>query len=111
MKQPFVKKVKHTECVQVFRQHPEDATSVIVFLTEAFKNSVDAPGILSELHGDELSRILKSLGLPCYAGKRKKKQIDTLVKFGGYGKPWVVAFPDKVKTNTICISYNFASGS
>ena len=101
-----MKKVKHTECVQGFRQDPEDATSVAVFLTEAFKNSVDAPDILSELHGDELARILKSLGLPGYSGKAKKKQIDTLVKHGECGKPWVVPFPDKVSTNMIFALYH-----
>ena len=67
-----------------------------VFLTKTFKNSADASDILSKLHGCEQSRILRSLGLPAYAGKSKKKQIDTLIKHAEYGKAWIIAFPDKV---------------
>ena len=95
MKQPSEKELKTIECVRVFRRNPEDPNCVTVFLTEAFKNSADAPNILSKLHGCELSRILKSLGLPGYAGKSKKKQIDTLMKHQD-GNAWIIAFPDKV---------------
>jgi uncharacterized membrane protein YheB (UPF0754 family) len=95
MKQPSEKQLKTIECVRVFRRNPEDPNCVTVFLTEAFKNSADAPNILSKLHGCELSRILKSLGLPGYAGKSKKKQIDTLMKHQD-GNAWIIAFPDKV---------------
>ena len=93
MEQPSLKKY---ECVQVFRQNPEDPNCVTVFLTEAFKNSADASDILNKLHGCQLSRTLKSLGLPGYAGKSKKKQIDTLMKHAEDGKAWIIAFPDKV---------------
>ena len=48
------------------------------------------------MHGYQLSRILKSLGLPSYAGKSKKKQIDTLIKHAEDGKAWIIAFPHKV---------------
>ena len=94
--QPPEKELKSIECVQGFRQNPEDPSCVTVFLTEVFKNAVDAFDILSKLHGCELSRILKSLGLPGYAGKSKKKQIDTLIKCSEDGKAWIVAFPEQV---------------
>lgn len=90
------KELKKYEFVHIFRQNPEDPNCVTMFLTEAFKNSVNAPDILSKLHGCELSRILKSLGLPGYAGKSKKKQVDTLIKYHEDGKAWTVAYPDKV---------------
>jgi hypothetical protein len=86
VEKPSEKEFKKYECVQVFRQSPEDSNCVTVFLTEVFKNSADAPDILGKLRGCELSRILKSLGLPGYAGKSKKKQIDTLIKHGEDGK-------------------------
>ena len=83
--------------MQGFRQNQEDPDCVTMFLTEAFKHSViDAYDILRKLHGCELSRILKSLGLPGYVGKSKKKQIDTLIKYNEDGKAWIIAFPEKV---------------
>ena len=85
MEQPSEEELKSMECVQGFRQNAEDPNCV----GSAFD-------ILSKLHGCELSRILKSLGLPGYAGKSKKKKIDTLIKCNEDGKAWIVTFPEQV---------------
>jgi hypothetical protein len=86
LKNPQKKSLKNMSVCKYSDKVPEDSNCVTVFLTEVFKNSADAPDILGKLRGCELSRILKSLGLPGYAGKSKKKQIDTLIKHGEDGK-------------------------
>lgn len=87
--------------VQAFRQNPTDISQVKTFLTNAFLIPSQAPTVLQKLHGQELTYILQSLGLPGLNGKKKKRQIEVLVKHNADGKQWDIIFPERV-SQLIC---------
>ena len=68
---------------------------MVKFLTDAF-GKPEPYAILNKLHGNELTSILQSLGLPGLNGKRKNKQIELLKKHHASGKEWNIVFPEKV---------------
>jgi hypothetical protein len=83
------------ECLVAFRGNPTDASTVVAFLTAVFMKS-EPSVILGKLHGNELTTILQSLGLPGLNGKGKNRQIELLVNHHVSGKDWNIVFPDKV---------------
>ena len=89
------KKEEPVECVVVFRGNPTDASTVLEFLTDVFMKS-EPPLILSKLHGNELTSILQSLGLPGLMGKGKNRQVELLINHHASGKDWNILYPDKV---------------
>jgi hypothetical protein len=93
----MVKQVSQSdEYVLAYRQNPTDIAQVKEFLTNAFATPSQAPAILKKLHGQELTSILQSLGLPGFYGKGKQRQIELLVKHNIDKKQWNIVFPDKV---------------
>ena len=72
---------------------PEKVEQFLASLKEG-----DAGSILHFLTGKELVRILKSLDLPCFSGKGKAKQIDTLKKFHSSVEIVNIKYPEKVCT-------------
>ena len=91
---PQEKFCKPIECLVAFCGNLTDASSVMAFLNDVFLKS-EPSTILSKLHGNELSAILQSLGLPGLNGKGKNRQIELLVKHAS-GKNWNILFPEKV---------------
>ena len=69
---------------------------VLDFLSNIFTMPGTASHILYKLHGKELSKILKSIGLPGLNGKSKKRQVDLLLKHHTDGKEWKILYPEKV---------------
>ena len=83
------------ECIADYRGNPTDASIVVKFLIDAF-GKPEPYAILNKLHGNELTSILQSLGLPGLNGKGKNKQIELLKKHHASGKEWNIVFPEKV---------------
>ena len=80
------------EYVLAYRQNPTDIGQVKEFLANAFAMPSQAPAILEKLHGQELTSILQSLGLPGLNGKGKQRQIELLVKHNIDGKRGILSF-------------------
>ena len=72
-------------------KNPEKVEQFLASLKEG-----NASSILHFLTGKELVRILKSLDLPCFSGKGKAKQIDTLNKFLSSVEVVSIKYPEKV---------------
>ena len=72
-------------------KNPEKVEHFLASLKEG-----NASSILHFLTGKELVRILKSLDLPCFSGKSKAKQIDTLNKFLSSVEVVSIKYPKKV---------------
>jgi hypothetical protein len=86
------------QCLVAFRGNPTDASTVVAFLTDVFMKS-EPSVILGKLHGNELTAILQSLGLPGLNGKGKNRQIELLVNHHVSSKDWNIVSPDKVSHN------------
>ena len=91
-------KEEPVECVVAFHANPTDASTVLEFLNDAFMKS-EPSVILNKLHGNELTSILQSLGMPGLMGKGKSWQIEQLINHHACGKDWNILFPDKVSQN------------
>lgn len=77
---------------EITQKEPQNASCVAIFMTET--SNSDAPNVLMNLR--ELSKILKSLGLPGLVGRNKTKQIDDLLKHNVQGNGWIIVYPGKV---------------
>ena len=75
------------KCVVAFRKNPTDASTLLKFLTDVFMKS-EPSVILTKLHGNELTSILRSLDMPGFMGKGKNRQIELLINHHASGKDW-----------------------
>ena len=91
-------KEEPVECVVAFRANLTDASTALEFLNDAFMKS-EPSVILNKLHGNELTSILQSLGMPRLMGKGKSWQIEQLINHHACGKDWNILFLDKVSQN------------
>ena len=82
-------KSKGDETISKLRMNMTKPSNVLDFLASTFTVPNTASQNLYKLHGKELSRILKSIGLPGLNGKSKKRQVDLLLKHHTDGKEWI----------------------
>ena len=71
-------------------------SNILDFLSSTFTMPNTASQILYKLHGKELSKILKSVGLPGLNEKSKRCQVGLLLKHHTDGKEWKILYPEKV---------------
>ena len=79
--------------VTELRKNAEIPEKVEQFLASLKEGDASSP--LHFLTGKGLVRILKSLDLPCFSGKGKAKQIDTLKKFFSSVEVVNIKYPEK----------------
>ena len=89
-------KSKGDETISNLQMNITKPSYVLDFLSRTFTMPDTASQILYKLHGKELSKILKSIGLPGLNGKSKKRQVDLLLKHHTDGKEWKILYPEKV---------------
>jgi hypothetical protein len=82
--------------ISKLRMNMAEPLHVVDFLSSVFTMPDTASDVLYKLHGKELSKILKSLGLPGLNGKSKKRQVDLLLRHHRDGKEWKILSPEKV---------------
>ena len=82
------------EIAMELRNNVTNPDSVQHFLS--YLKNGNANSILQFLTGKELVKILKCLDLPCFSGKSKAKQIDTVEKYLLSEEVVIIKYPEKV---------------
>ena len=88
------KSSKTSEEVLKIRKNFKSPSELLDILTERSINE-DKLAVFSELNGDELVKLLKAFGKPCYQGKAKTRQCEKLAE-AILEHPLVFKYPEKV---------------